>query len=436
MQSILAFFSRHLAVSLMVGIAVVIFALLAFDSAGMPKNEKAEFNPYVLCTAGRTVIKRPEGSVTLLADKNESVRQGDQIKTLRQSSATVFWSDGSVTRLSENTTIDVNELVNDRKTASTKVDFSLEEGKTWSHVYRYLSDDSHFRERFDDGRKLAAVRGTAFEVNADKGYLRTASHAVEVTDPAGKLLSTVPEGIAVSVRDLTALLDSALDSAWKDLNLVEDAKYSAEFAKRAREEVTSRMASLKGLPVSLSFSGDTLSVRVSPDMAKTAQDGQSAYAGLLKVYETTAALPETAENIRSKEALRDAILAAAPESEKAKLATLFARHQTYDSWAAKSISDEEFLSTRKKLHDYVSAGADAQVLENLELALPKARIDQFNATMDALKKRGFDTLSDPGWLVPSVDEAIKEANSTADEAIEEANSAVEDAKNLIPSFVK
>ncbi len=193
MRTVFSFLSRHLAFALMAAIALAVGALLVFDSAGMPQKAESDFIPHVLCTSGRTVVKRDGSTLTVMAEKSEPVKPGDQIKTLRQSTATVFWNDGSVTRLAENTVIDVTELSYDRKASVSKVEFSLSQGKTWSRIYRYLSGDSHFRQRFDDGTKLAAVRGTAFEINADQGYLRTRSHAVDVTDASGKLLATVPE---------------------------------------------------------------------------------------------------------------------------------------------------------------------------------------------------------------------------------------------------
>lgn len=331
----------------MVGIIAMIVALFAFDSGGMPEIGKTDFAPYVLCTEGTTVVKRLEDRITLPKEKTADIVSGDQIKTLPNSSATVFWADGSITRLAEKTTIDVNELSPVSKTAALRVDFSLTEGKTWSRTYRYLSEDASFLERFDDGRKLAAVRGTAFEVNAEKGYLRTESHAVEVFDPAGKRLATVPEGVAVSASDLSAFL-SALDSAWKDSNLLADAKYSAEQLKRVKTELLAKYAEgtsaldsvrrlLRGegerLPVSLSFSGDSLVVSIPSDLSSRVQDAQAASKALTSAYEQTAAFAEDPTTVRSKEALRDAILKLSPPEKKASLATLFARHEIYDSWS-------------------------------------------------------------------------------------------------------
>lgn len=426
MNSILSFFARHLAFSLMAGIAVLIFALLAFDSAGMPTADKTEFSPHVLCTSGTTIVKRSDKSVVLSAEKTADIFQGDQIRTRGGSAATVFWTDGSVTRLAENTTVNVSELLNNKDTASTKVDFSLVEGKTWSRVYRYLSDDSYFHQRFDEGRKLAAVRGTAFEINADKGYLRTASHAVDVTDPAGKLLATVPEGAVVRVRDLQSLINSALDKAWEDFNKTEDAKLAIEMAKQAQAEMSNRMAAIKDLPVTVAFSGGNLSVALAPEYAEKAKNGQVAYEELLKVYEASAALSENPGNVQSKEALRDAILAAAPESEKSKLATLFARHEIYDSWMSLS-SEEQLLRTRQKLSEYIRAGADKEALKGLESSLPSEKIELFNSTMDALKKKGLKELSDPNLF-------MSDTKSLFDNATNGVKSVLDDVQKLVPSI--
>ncbi len=426
MNSILSFFARHLAFSLMAGIAVLIFALLAFDSAGMPTADKTEFSPHVLCTSGTTIVKRSDKSVVLSAEKAADIFQGDQIRTRGGSAATVFWTDGSVTRLAENTTVNVSELLNNKDTASTKVDFSLVEGKTWSRVYRYLSDDSYFHQRFDEGRKLAAVRGTAFEINVDKGYLRTASHAVDVTDPAGKLLATVPEGAVVRVRDLQSLINSALDTAWEDFNKTEDAKLAIEMAKQAQAEMSTRMAALKDLPVTVAFSGGNLSVALAPEYAEKAKNGQIAYEELLKVYEASAALSENPGNVQSKEALRDAILAAAPESEKPKLATLFARHEIYDSWMSLS-SEEQLLRTRQKLSEYIRAGADKEALKGLESSLPSEKIELFNSTMDALKKKGLKELSDPNLF-------MSDTKSLFDSATNGVKSVLDDVQKFVPSI--
>lgn len=63
-----------------------------------------------------------------------------------------------------------------------QVDFSLEEGKSWSNVIKYLYGESYFHERFNNDTALAAVRGTIFEVNLDRKYIHTIDHAVSIED--------------------------------------------------------------------------------------------------------------------------------------------------------------------------------------------------------------------------------------------------------------
>lgn len=65
MRTLLSFLSRHLAYSLMVGIAVAVVALLVFDSTGTPSRKEAEFVPHVLCTSGSIVIKRKDSTTTV-----------------------------------------------------------------------------------------------------------------------------------------------------------------------------------------------------------------------------------------------------------------------------------------------------------------------------------------------------------------------------------
>lgn len=66
--------------------------------------------------------------------------------------------------------------------ANIQIDFSLETGKTWSNVVKYMFGESYFRERFNNDTALAAVRGTVFEVNMDKKYIHTIDHAVTIED--------------------------------------------------------------------------------------------------------------------------------------------------------------------------------------------------------------------------------------------------------------
>ncbi len=164
---------------------VTIITFLLFVDVGQTQGKaitKERINPYVLSTQGKTIVKSGDGTTTTLdSQQKKNIETEDKIRTLANSSATIFWSDGSVTRLGEKTNISVLELkngVND----STQVDFSISEGKSWSNLGRTMDPDSYFKQRHDNNEKVAAVRGTIFEINVEKGYLHTESHAVTIQD--------------------------------------------------------------------------------------------------------------------------------------------------------------------------------------------------------------------------------------------------------------
>lgn len=175
---------QHLIPVVLVSLVVVIISLLFVDvsESKTPTITKERMSPYVLATQGKTVVKSSKGeTVTLETQQKKNILVDDKIRTLAESAATIFWIDGSITRLGENTSISVLEL---KKSAgeSTQVDFSISEGKSWSNLARSLDPDSYFKQRFDNDQRVAAVRGTVFEVNVDKGYLHTESHAVVIQD--------------------------------------------------------------------------------------------------------------------------------------------------------------------------------------------------------------------------------------------------------------
>jgi hypothetical protein len=179
----LAFRQNLIPVVLVSLVAIVVFLL--FVDVSQSKNmgiAKERISPYVLCTQGRTFIKSTNGTtVSLDPQQKKNIQTDDRIETIEASTATIFWIDGSITRLGEKTRISVLELKNGQGD-STQVDFSISEGKSWSNLGRSLDPDSYFKQRYDNDQRVAAVRGTVFEVNVDKGYLRTESHAVTIQD--------------------------------------------------------------------------------------------------------------------------------------------------------------------------------------------------------------------------------------------------------------
>lgn len=110
-----------------------------------------------------------------------------------------------------------------------QVDFSLEAGKSWSNVVKYMFGDSYFHERFNNGTALAAVRGTVFEINLDQGYLHTVDHGVSVqdtNDATGELL-VVTNGV-ISTDTRQPITQAHVDAAWNKFNQDADITYLNE----------------------------------------------------------------------------------------------------------------------------------------------------------------------------------------------------------------
>lgn len=116
-----------------------------------------KIDPYVLSTKGKTLILREKQLLTVEENHSGSIVAGDKIKTLN-STATIFWPDGSITRLAEQSSIKVNQMQATTASENIQVDFSLEQGKSWSNVIHYYFGSSYFHERFNNDTALAAVR--------------------------------------------------------------------------------------------------------------------------------------------------------------------------------------------------------------------------------------------------------------------------------------
>jgi len=194
-------------------------------------------------------------------------------------------------------------------------------GKTWSNIARYLDPASHFQERFDDDTKIAAVRGTVFEVNAADGYVHTVDHTISISDQSGTVISQVSAGNSVDINNvLQTVMSGALNNAWIEQNLTEDQKLTLERVKAAQillqdyAKQTSAVEKLQfilraffgiptgEMPFKVTFDGNDAHVVIDPKkLAKLGgSDAQTVYA----LYETISGLQNTEGNIDAKIAVR------------------------------------------------------------------------------------------------------------------------------------
>ena len=423
-------------------VAAIIFLLFVDVSGAKSKNiSRQRIDPYVLCTEGKTIVQTTDGkNSTLEIWQKKALQSDDRIRTLSSSAATLFWADGSVTRLGEKTNISLIEL---KQTGSwtTQVEFSLSTGKTWTNLARALDPDSYFKERFDNDQKVAAVRGTIFEINEDNNYLYTASHAVVIQDEKWKYLTSVPVGKIVQANNiLKSLNTSVLDTSWEKLNTKWDTELSDARLKAIKTQLQTFQTdefwigklqkyirdllglAPKELPIIVDTSGSwvILSLDVKKLKAENAPE-------LIALYEAISNLDNSEGTLNSKIQLREAILNSLPEKEAKAYQENFSRASLYDSWDAlkKNLPDTAKI-LQSNLEKYTKDSQSSEEILQIQEALPKEKIDEFNNRMQEWKDKWYATLSDPEWFnktfkvdQKSIMDGIKNFNDTVDSTIQD-----------------
>lgn len=297
------------------------------------------------------------------------------------------------------------------KTANTgiQVDFSLETGKSWSNVIKYLFGDSYFHERFNNDTALAAVRGTVFEVNLDRKYLHTIDHGVSVQDTkdaTGELL-VVTDGV-MSTETHQMMPRTDIDSTWNRLNHDADVIYlngKMESLKKeimAQAEKTNRMETLMQ-KIGLKKSTAPLGMLMTGDKSEWTQFEQSMKKSgdttqLMDIYQRFYGLPNSDTLIDTKMRLRDLIIETAPTDKKKGFLDDFARSSLYDSWSTETMGTGSIQGLREKLGEYVKQGADRTLINTLEDAAKQEHIQKLNGILENTKQTIIQTLGEKNLL--------------------------------------
>lgn len=413
MYALLLLRQHLIPVVLSVLVSVIVFLLFIDVSHQNKTITKERINPYVLSTQGKTIVKSGDGSTaTLDAQQKKDISADDRIRTLANSAATIFWADGSVTRLGEKTNVSVLELKTNPN-QSTQVDFSISEGKSWSNLARSLDPDSYFKQRFDNDQKVAAVRGTIFEVNVEKGYVHTESHAVVIQDEKGGYLATVADGTSVTTEgSIEKISESATDTKWRTLNMESDTLLTQERLREIKaklQSLTDRdtlilqiqkyLRNLFGiesldLPITVNTTGSGISLSIDATRLKS-ENAQE----LLAVYEALSLLNTSDDTVEAKVQLREAILQTLPEKEAQAYEEAFSRATLFDSWdAMKNNLPKSASELRGYLEKYTKDSANTEEILQLQQSLPMDRINEFNGRMQEWKDMGYESLSDPEWF--------------------------------------
>lgn len=425
------FLHRHGISLIILSIFWIIIWLLFIDASRFSDKSltKERINPYVLCTEGTTIVSDSDNtSTTLEVQDTKWLTTWQRIRTNKSSTATVFWVDGSISRLGEETEIVVNEL----KTSTngmTKVDMSLNSWKSWTNTSRILDKDSSFILRYESGERVAAVRGTVFDVNLDDWYIFTEAHAIEIANEKGEIIANVPQGTGLTIPKSRNEKEKPITvreaKNWIQQNSQLDTILGVERAKKLQEAIRNLnkdtlleqiqnwlrdvfwlQEKIPPYAVTLTNSGVKIDIN-SEKLNKADREN------LEQIYIRLTGLQSEVETVDSKQRLQEIIIGYVPVDTQAKYNEWFARSELYDSWQlakefqqTKSNQTGELLrKVRANLNSYAEEEEIREKIDQLEKALPPG-------VKDILGKSGSWVAGASSWVIDAVGKSINSTTNT------------------------
>lgn len=215
---------------------------------------------YLTVTSGDVSVQR--GDTLFTQVDRFYLDEGDVIKTGLEGYATIFYMDGSVSRLSPSTTVSLELLyLNPQDVTDTKVRVQVLRGRVWSHVPERTPETALFQifSPFTEA-VIQAAQQASFDVSvSDDGVTRVlaADNTVSVT-VAQNTQTTLLAGDVMTV-DASAAVDSfvSVDSAlatadvdqWIALNQAEDKNYADSLALYYQKEAEFKAGVLPDSPL-------------------------------------------------------------------------------------------------------------------------------------------------------------------------------------------
>lgn len=236
------FFKKYKVILLILSIIFAIWIIFwieftkTWNTSASSIND-ASIDPFVQNIDGSTIIVR-DGKIYKRLNWKQKIwiKRGDKVKTIKWQ-ATIFWPDWSITRVWSDSSLLITDMEVDSKLQNIKIKFDLESGKTWSNVIRYMTNGSYFKESYDNGNMVAAVRWTVFEVNLDKNYINAVEHDVVLKDEKNNKEYQVSEWKAIDLKNFLEVSKEFIDQKWSEINKNEDINYIKEKAKQTESNI-------------------------------------------------------------------------------------------------------------------------------------------------------------------------------------------------------
>lgn len=157
----------------------------------------------------------------LKVEDRKILHSWDVIKTIWNSSIAVLeWWDWSVTRLSWNATVNIDEAYVSGDLSKMNISFKLLSWKSWSNVISFFWDWSYFKEQFQTSE--AAVRWTVFDLDLNNDYLYVVNHKIDLTNWSWEVL-TINENEPYKLSDFSKIdlelfIKNIKDDVWESIN--------------------------------------------------------------------------------------------------------------------------------------------------------------------------------------------------------------------------
>lgn len=352
-------------------------------------NIKAK-TPYIVATKWSTIIKRDK-IITIHEKWEETIKLNDKIRTLANSTATIFWPDWSITRLWNKTSITINELNTSNNLSTYKINFNIESGRTWSNIIKFLTDKSYFTETYNNWNFAATARWTVFEIDLDNNYIHAVNHDITILSKNNNENYSVKQWEIFKTNNLkTKLSELNIDKDWVNRNINDDAKYLNNLMQSWQNKLvyiaknqTIWTRFISYLKYKIWYNKDDYLInkiseslnRWNIEIIKEAKsnipelsegDKQKLNSKLLNIYEWIHYLPNSPQIANYKSEIRDLIIQTWDKETITDLKDRFIKLDIYDYIDVTKTSWEKQASILKaNINKYLSEMKDSEKIKNL-----------------------------------------------------------------------
>lgn len=400
--------------------------------------QSSNLSSYATLKSGTALLNNTD----LEQNKEYELESWDMIQTWDQGLVIIAWWDGSLTRVWENSQLEirVNDIAKNKSHIS--IAFHLFSWKTWSNVVSYISDTSSFTQSFDDIE--AGVRGTVFDVDLSNNFLRVTDHEVVLRDQAGKIVS-VQEWDILSIESFNLIsiqdfLEAFEDIDWTKLNENEDIIYLTTLRDALESEIGKRNPFLfileyfspkYRLLYELDTAEDYETVQAQLEKVKL-KNYEKIYTAVLEKYQKYNFVSSSQfEFYKRKVFYKRALVYLAPnDNEKQELlrTSLYDLQHILEVWWETGMKETlEFIQENK------------EILPEIDLSFLEA---WFELIPEGLREAFGDNLSEITELIPNFQETnFQDIGSAGKEVLENVDDGIkgfldENVGGLIDSFKK